>query len=600
MKKFLIILLLCFVAQEAFAQRFRWGLATDFSSDIFRVVNPIGDAAAPYFWLDGVRVPNIGTNLLPVNNFLAEPPNVGGAFVMGRGAFTSGHIAFGANNSDRSWTRHNAIRITMNGTGESVAWRMRINMENLVQPHHSQSQMVTGSGRPNGLQDLILLRQLDEWWIRGRAGTFTAWLGNAEAGSGVTSPGRFTDFSDWSRGVKIDNFGIMIPASVENPATLNDGSENNSFLRMWRLTSHPGNTGNHDRDTPVVLIMSARINNLTPFPLNVDLGFDPGRNSGHGGNAGINPRNAFTANGAVRISGLRAADNLFNFDVIYQFRGFDPNTLENLVMGEDGNPLPGFDQNQPDGRREFIHTMGAYFHFPSPLPALGVSFGYSLIFRSFEDNASQWVDNAWRTTSTITPFFHGVDLRLRYTGIQNWRFTLHNNVSFAIANAGTWTGDELDGHVSINGMGLAGVNPMSTTYHLRESQSWLGFYNAFSVRHFITPRFNLTFEAANRLGITTQSFDFRTQDPLDVVSIRRTRHDFICSFYANHVFSARITLEVGLSFRMLNHTWERNFRGDAPNVTALNDTSPGANDGRHGWDSGFWGISMPIRMRISF
>ena len=603
MKKFLIIILLFSAVTGVHAQRFRWGLSTDFSSDTFRVVRPIGDAATQYFIIDGVKVPNTGTNLLPVNNFLAEPPNLsGGVWAMGRGAYTSGSTAFGFNASDRSWTRHNVIRFTMNGSGESLQWRARINLENLVQPHHSASSMVTGDGRPGNFENLLFLRQLDEWWIRGRAGVFTAWLGNAEAGSGVTSAGRFQDFSDWTRGVKIDGFGIMIPASVENPATLNDGSEHNSFLRMWRLSSHPGNppTGAHDRDTPVVLIMSARFLNLLDFPLTVDLGFDPGRNTGHGN---TNPRNALTANGAIRISGQAVLDNLFNFDLIYQFRGFDPNTLENVVMDENGDPLPGWGSNQPDGRGEFVHTVGGYFHFISPLPSLGVSVGYSALFRTFEDNATTWVDGNWRNVQTITPLFHGIDLRMRYTGIQNLRITFNNNVSFANARPGTWTGGaDAGAYQSVRAMGLAGVNPMLTSYDRQESQSWFGFYNALLIRYTFTPLLNLSFEAANRWGKTTQRWNYREENPIDVLSIERTRHDLIASLYATFRFSARITMEAGLSARMLNHTWERNFRGEAPEVTHLNDTTIAdvLYFGRHSWDSGFYGISMPLRMRVSF
>ena len=602
MKKYLIILLLCCAAKGALTQQFRWGLASDFSSDIFRTVCPIGDAATQYFMLNGVRIPNTGTNLLPVNNYLAEPANVGGVFQMGRGAYTSGSTVFGANNSDRSWTRNSTLRITMNGSGQSVAWRLRINMENLVQPHNNASQMVTGSGRPSGIENLLFNRQLDEWWIRGRAGIFTAWVGNAEAGSGTTSAGRFQDFSDWTRGVKIDGFGIMIPTDINNPATVNDGSNHNSFTNMWRLSSHPGNpqTGVHDTVTPVVFIITTRLADIFPFPLIIDLGLDSGLNSGLGGPSGINPRNAFTANGAVRISGQSVADNLFNFDVVYQFRGFDSNTLDNVIMDDDGNPLPGFN-NQPDGHGEFVHTIGAYVHFFSPLPDFGLSLGYSALFRTFEDNANTWTDGAWRTVKTTSPLFHGMDVRMRYTGVQDLRITLNNNVSFARAKPGTWTGGtESSAYESVRSMGLAGVNPMVTTYDLQESQAWFGVYNALLVRYILTSLFTVSLEVASRFGLTSEKWDYRVEDPLDVIEYKRSRHDVLASLYTTFRFNPRITMETGLSMRILNHTWERDFRSIAPAQTALNDTSPGAHNGRHSWDSGFIGISMPVRLRVSF
>lgn len=573
MKFFLVFVFVCLATTGAYAQ-FHWGLTMDFNSDAFRVVRPTGDAATQYFMFEGNpnRVPNIGAaNRLPPNIFLAEGP--AGALP---GSFTSGSTAIFGHQGTDGWTHYNQLRMLLNGDGEHVTWRARINMDALVSPG---SQMVTGSGRPTGLQQLIFTQVIDQWWVRGTAGMFSAWAGIDDHGRGATDEGRFQDFSDITRGVNIEDFGIMLPMGL-NPNLFRDGSDHNNFVRAWELTGVHTNTIHL---TVPVIVAAARFEETLPFPFSIELALDPGRNSGLAGN----PRNAITVNSGIRLSGENVFD-MFNFDIIYQLRGNDPNTLENVVIGDDGNPLPPFDQNQPDGSGLFVHSLGAYVYFNQPLPNLGVSVGYSALFRTFEDNATFWADGAWQTRTVTSPLFSGIDLRLRYTGISNLTITLNNNVSFARASAGSW--DPIADRLTVEARGLDGA-VMVTTNEQLQSQTWLGFYNALAVNYAVNNQFSLQLQVANRFGRTTDDRAFRTPAAGQILSIERTAHNFSAALLASYQFNWFVLIEAGLSTRIHNNTWERSIYGN-PAETSL--------DTRNSWSSGSFGFSLPIRMRLTF
>ena len=576
MKKFLVFVLVCIVTTGAFAQ-FHWDLIMDFNSDAIRTVRPTGDAAVQFFTFEGStdKIPNTGaTDRLPINPFLAETMTPGSY----PGSYTSGSTSvFGHQGAD-GWTFENQLRMRLNGSGENVAWLARISMDQLV---GSGGTMVTGAGRPSGLQQLLFTQIIDQWWVRGNAGMFTAWVGIDENGRGSTDTGRFQDFSDVTRGVNIENFGIMIPNGL-NPNIVNNGSDHNNFVIAHELTNVHGNT----LFTVPVIVVSARLSDAIsalPFPFTIDLALDPGRNSGLSGN----PRNALTVNAGARISGENVAD-MFNFDLIYQLRGNDPNTLENVVMGDDGNPLPGFDQNQPDGRGIFVHALGAYTHFSSLLPELGLSLGYSALFRTFEDNANTWADDAWYTSRTRSPLFSGIDFRIRYTGIQDLRITFNNNVSFARAKEGAW--DVVTDRLAERAMGLGGT-PMVTTIDQLESQAWFGLYNALAVRYSITPQFNLSVQAASRLGKTTVEYMYRNLTEGDLLTVERSSYNLSAAVLASYQFNMFVLIEAGVSMRIFNNTWERGVHGN------VSETSLAT---RNSWNSGSFGFSLPVRMRVLF
>ena len=160
--------------------------------------------------------------------------------------------------------------------------------------------------------------------------------------------------------------------------------------------------------------------------------------------------------------------------------------------------------------RKANHNYGLYAAL-FPLDVLGISLGYSGQYQTWKNPHYQSVvakdkitdpsdSENWysRFNETIYPLYHGIDLRLLYSGIKKITFTLNNNISFARACG--IDGDEADKGIYTLGWAYSDflgnkadryysgiiANDPDNGSGLDRRENYFGLFNALNVRYAIT------------------------------------------------------------------------------------------------------------------
>ena len=585
MKKILTFLLVCIVAAGAFAD-FRWILDMDVNTNVFGTIIPTGRHAELYVKdiSTGEMVLNTrdlleGTGLLPRKSSLLFLPDdaLTGAYVPSSTAFFNNPIV----PLGWFWTDDSSMRLTMLWNGDNV--------ESYVST--TANRLMTALINNTRTFHLLALQEqfiLDEYWIKANTHAFTLYFGNRGFG-GKTEGQVFQDFTDWSARVKTDGFGVNVP---HEHGPINDteghmnfgGVDGGSFGQVV-------NGSNWSVFEVAYFAGSIKLDYLIPdlpFPLNIDLGFDMGRGvSIYNTDPDKMEGQTRMPGGGIRISGERVG-GLVNFDVMYSLRGGDPTTEH--TWDEEWNPNGDF---QPDGLGQMTHVIGAYFSLPNAIPDFGVSLGYTGMFRTYEDFVfglhNHNNEDLYRTIETKSPFFSGIDLRMRYTGIQDLRLTFNNNISFASVAEPTYNAN---GYDIVRRVGLDGSSNGIPRYH---SQEWLAIYNSLAARLLISGRLQFFLEVVSKLGIITENNSDEDRaggiEGLDSWGARvRTKHTMSAALYASHQFNGLILLEGGLSLYLDNNKTE--LSGFPPGV--LGEHAPTS------YSAGAIGFSVPIRLRFTW
>ena len=299
--------------------------------------------------------------------------------------------------------------------------------------------------------------------------------------------------------------------------------------------------------------------------------------------------------GYFRVSG----DKVFNyltFDAVYRVQGSNMNLddLDPLMSYPNYIPAPppeneddeqlNFQTRKMDGEGSFGHTI-ALFAQPSLgtiAPDLNVSLGYSLSFQS-QENISAYYNgtglyravfynindfhNPFRfhydnsvDIKRSAPFFHGIDLRANYSGIEKIIFNTQNNISFASAK-----GSDTDIVYGLRPSGTYSANDYFASPYLKkeESDKWFYVYNTLGVRYELSA--NVYFHAgiASRFGALTE--------------VRNTEGIFNTLWRTNHWISAELMafyilpgtgweLAMGLACMQQNSAYENISTGKTASV----------------------------------
>ena len=624
MKKIFLILLVCCTAAAAFAQ-FTFSVSTTAATNVYGIIIPTGLHAEPYrLDFNGNRVPNNGAQnaiydglglvprktsllFLPLNN----PDLLLGSYIpISQAVFRPSIVPGGGFN----WTEGSGFSVNMGYNANNIEGNISFGGGDLMTYFmYSTHPETKGSFTLNSLLDSF---KMGEYWIRANTNLFTVVFGNRQ-GEGRTDIINDHNINDWIlTPTRIDGFGVNVPSS-EGPLSPNEGHRNlnnigaNSFLFALR----GGGWGGFDVASYLVgTIKLLEVFPTLPFPMFVDLGmdFDPGLFTDQGTydkdvfgnrNPSYNATDGFTnakdffgqfrIGGGIRFSAVDIADGNLTFDIAYKLRGGDPTTANTY------DDELGLGSEQPDGTGSFSHVIGAYFTMPKLVPDLNVSVGLTGLFRSFEDETAYNADGDRYVIKTTSPFFFGVDLFFRYSGIQDIRLTFKTNVSFSSVPEPLYDGDDnittrryTFGYALPGSGDLLYLNDTLPFY----SQSWFALYNSLAVRLLVTGRLNLFFEIISQLGILT---DYNS-DPdrtgfvgygyLDSWGTReRAKHTMSAAIYAVHEFSANINLQVG--FAMLSEQSFTTVSNFGVEPTEYAPTS---------FHTGAIGISIPLKMKIKF
>jgi len=155
--------------------------------------------------------------------------------------------------------------------------------------------------------------------------------------------------------------------------------------------------------------------------------------------------NRSAINGTFMFSG-RPVDAL-TFELFYAIKGKDDDTFAR--PGTPAAPVT-FGYKDPSGKWDNI--IGAYFDVKA-IDNLAIRAGYTARFNAVETGGFLCSDGDYTQVKPVTynaPIFSGIDLKLKYTGIEKIGLHFQNNVSFAGVN-----GDKVEKDRSATG-GLTG------------------------------------------------------------------------------------------------------------------------------------------------
>jgi hypothetical protein len=210
--------------------------------------------------------------------------------------------------------------------------------------------------------------------------------------------------------------------------------------------------------------------------------------------------NTTTTSLAARVEGDKIAD-LVSFAVAFKYYGVD------FEGDKDRN-------NKEITSKQSTTDLGVYAN-ATPIDGLGLSLGYSIQFGAYEKkNDIVGVPPDLTVTGEGSPW-HGVDLRVNYTGIDKLGITFNNNASF-LAVKGK---DVTDGKTVIPGIGIwtkhhdavTGANPvpaydeyyLSGQYGSKFEESWFALYNALGLKYALSDALTADLQVANKLGIAS-------------------------------------------------------------------------------------------------
>ena len=602
MRKFFALILICsFTATAAFAE-FNFYIHMDVNPHFFGVVIPTGLHADPVVRQSGtgVYIRNPGDAPLPYNWLF--PRIAGGGYTPRGFSLFSSTLVPGANDH-WSFFDYNTLRFILTWERDNLQAFLHGNSAHLIRGVHN----IPPAGRPSlvnsgnhwfgaGVLDFVNNFLIEEFWVRGNAGMFSAYFGN-HYNRGVTAADRFQDFSYWSGAMTVQNFGVIVPDAYDHLWFRE--IEGNNFMDAVGsaaaiATRDPIANSSFHPVRHTYFMATARFENLFEFPLIIDAGFDVGSgrfNTRHPDGLPSLPPDDYNfppysgqirAGGGLRVSGLRIG-GIANVDVMYRLRGGDW-TRDNSY--DPDNPgLGGY--VQPDGQGFFTHIIGAYVGLAGLVPDLGILVGATAMFRTFEDETigihNQPNPDLHRTVNTRTPFFGGLNLHLRYTGIPNFRFTFNNHFTLGLAGEPEYTNIGGSDVVTRRNVDLFGGT--MARYH---SQRWFALYNGLAVRRTVSPSTDLVAEITSRFGaLTVNNSD---DNRLEWGQERRTTHRMAAHFFASYTFNPRITLESGFSFYRENNSTERSdFRAGL--LSAMTTTS---------WEAGGIALAIPVRARFTF
>ena len=162
------------------------------------------------------------------------------------------------------------------------------------------------------------------------------------------------------------------------------------------------------------------------------------------------------------------------------------------------------------------HAFGLYANI-APLNSFKISVGYSGLLQSWrnaydtdvdpdligKENAEPHFLSSFREVNF--PLYHGIDIRLFFTGIADLAITFNNNISFGRV----YGADNSKKNYSNTWVYVGELNGKAVDFpDIKERyEDYLGFYNALGVKYALSSSFTVDFQAANQFGLFTLNWN---------------------------------------------------------------------------------------------
>jgi hypothetical protein len=231
-----------------------------------------------------------------------------------------------------------------------------------------------------------------DWYIRGTAGIFNGQLGSDGYGGFVDTRATWNSWLGWNM---LCRFGVW---------RADDGFVVSDQFRTWNEWG---------------TIVALGVTPVDNFKFSLGYRVNPFWSNWAPGGDGYDSRSSINA--SFLFSG-RPVDGV-TFDLFYSVIGADTDTKE--------RPRASAGDRYAFPEAYWSNTIGAYVGLDI-IDNLGISLGYAVNFNAYESGG--WWASAEEVNREVTyksPIYSGIDLHLKYSGIDNVPITFDNNVSFA-------------------------------------------------------------------------------------------------------------------------------------------------------------------------
>jgi hypothetical protein len=369
---------------------------------------------------------------------------------------------------------------------------------------------------------------IDVYYGWAKIGLFKLWIGRDEY-RGIID--RYQNFDDFL-GAKNDSFGpIMVSYDYLASRLLSLAGSDVTNLGKDVLGSKSTTLIAEAAYKPVTL--SVAVNNLYS---QID---------GKGTNQ-QNFEDSYTDFGSTLGARLEAAKlfDMLNLAAVYKFqhtdRKYDEQQFQDLQGGQSFFvPEMGLDH----------HLFGLFTTVTPPLPGLGVSAGYSAYLKLHKDmDAPSW--GGW--SSYKYPLWHGVDLRVNYTGIEKLSLTLNGNVSFSDVQ-----GDD-DPASFITGF-YENINDVQNV-EFNQEQNALVVYGALAAAYDVIENLTVKLQAANQFAKIQYVYNDSETRFIDTVNF--------LGFYtgADWRINSHVSMRGGFDMRLKNYSHDQEDSGSKAGI----------------------------------
>jgi hypothetical protein len=223
-------------------------------------------------------------------------------------------------------------------------------------------------------------------------------------------------------------------------------------------------------------------------------------------NAGYNnpTASASKVKGGFMLSGRDLGP--LTFDLFYAINGADKNTVVR-------------------GTGKWENLLGVYLGL-NIVENLGLSGGFTGNFVQNETAQEQDKNGAWVTYDTTNPFWAGIDIKVKFSGIDKMGITFNNNLSLASAKSEELAKEAADrtGYNRIVGLDGSSLNlPKDTS----ENQSWTAWTAILGVSYSLTDNLSVSLTFFNQLKIfTVETEDKATSGTTITTKDTTTNNDF--------------------------------------------------------------------------
>jgi hypothetical protein len=241
-----------------------------------------------------------------------------------------------------------------------------------------------------------------------------------------------------------------------------------------------------------------------------------------------------------------------SFDLFYAINGGDKNTVAR-------------------GTGEWENLLGVYLGL-NIVENLGLSVGFTGNFVQNETAQELDKNDAWVTYDTTNPFWSGVDIKVKFSGIDKVGITFNNNISFASAKSEELAKEVADqtGYNRIVGLNGKGLN---LAKDISETQSWTAWTAILGVSYSLTDNLGVSLTFFNTMTIFATEFENKNSGATTTAEKNTTtNNDFRAALVASYGVG-NIGFGLGIQLFIDNKTIENETKTSSTTTTTKGSLS---------------------------